>query len=129
MQFPALRLPCAYDKEAASTAKRQLDKIALVNSPKVTVVREGHEKVISPAELVKGDIIRVGPGDQIVVDGVMIGNGLFYMIVVAYALGASTIARQGALVQQVNAIESLSNIDVLCMDKTGTLTANRLLLH
>jgi cation-transporting ATPase E len=27
-------------------------------------------------------------------------------------------------VQQVNAVESLSNIDVLCMDKTGTLTAN-----
>jgi cation-transporting ATPase E len=41
-------------------------------------------------------------------------------------LGASAIARQGALVQQVNAVESLSNIDVLCMDKTGTLTANRL---
>ncbi|MCB0211386.1 MAG: HAD-IC family P-type ATPase, partial [Anaerolineae bacterium] len=43
-----------------------------------------------------------------------------------YALGASAIAKQGALVQQVNAIESLSNIDVLCTDKTGTLTANRL---
>ena len=51
------------------------------------------------------------------------------MIVVAYALGASTIAKQGALVQQTNAIESLSNIDVLCMDKTGTLTANRLAFH
>jgi cation-transporting ATPase E len=52
--------------------------------------------------------------------------GLFLMVAVAYALGASAIARQGALVQQVNAVESLSNIDVLCMDKTGTLTANRL---
>ena len=30
--------------------------------------------------------------------------------------------------QQSNAIESLSNVDVLCMDKTGTLTANRLQL-
>jgi cation-transporting ATPase E len=55
--------------------------------------------------------------------------GLFFMIVVAYTLGASTIAKQGALVQQVNAIESLSNIDILCTDKTGTLTANRLLFQ
>lgn len=55
--------------------------------------------------------------------------GLFFLVAVAYILGAATIAKQGALVQQVNAIESLSNVDVLCMDKTGTLTANRLRLH
>ncbi|MCB0175376.1 MAG: HAD-IC family P-type ATPase [Anaerolineae bacterium] len=221
-------------------AKRQLDQIALVARPEVTVVREGQEKIIDPADLVKGDIIRIKSGEQMVVDGVLLEGvveideslltgepdlirkqvgdellsgsfcvtgsgyyeadkvgaesfanqltitarnfqivqtplqrqvdfvvrmvmvvvvimsiiilvtglfeglstvrlvqiaavlsgqvpyGLFLMIVVAYALGAATIAKQGALVQQVNAIESLSNIDVLCTDKTGTLTANRL---
>lgn len=221
-------------------AKRQLDQIALVARPEVTVVRDGQAKIIDPADLVKGDIVRIGSGDQMVVDGVLLDGalemdeslltgepdlirkqagdsllsgsfcvtgsgyyeadkvgadsfanqltmtarnfqvvqtplqrqvdfvvrlvmvvvvimsgiilvtglfeglsavrlvqiaavlsgqvpyGLFLMIVVAYALGASTIAKQGALVQQVNAIESLSNIDVLCTDKTGTLTANRL---
>lgn len=56
----------------------------------------------------------------------LVPYGLFTMIVVGYALGAARIAQQGALVQQTNAIESLSNIDVLCMDKTGTLTSNRL---
>ncbi|MEM7115310.1 MAG: HAD-IC family P-type ATPase [Chloroflexota bacterium] len=56
----------------------------------------------------------------------LVPYGLFTMIVVAYALGASRMASQGALVQQTNAIESLSNIDVLCMDKTGTLTTNAL---
>ena len=55
--------------------------------------------------------------------------GLFLMIVVAYALGAAKVGRQGALVQQTNAVESLSNINVLCTDKTGTLTANRLLFQ
>jgi len=225
-------------------AKRQLDQIALLTSPKVTVVRDGQERVVDPAELVKGNVVRVGAGDQIVVDGVLLGDGLlemdeslltgepnlirkqggdrvlsgsfcvtgmghmeadqvgaksfanqltatahqfqvtqtplqqqinfvvrlvmlvvvlisiiifvaslleglstvrlvqiaavlsgqvpyglFLMIVVAYALGASAMAKQGALVQQINAIESFSSIDVLCMDKTGTLTANRLLFN
>lgn len=52
--------------------------------------------------------------------------GLLLAITVSYTLGAVRIVRQGALVQQSNAIESLSNVNVLCMDKTGTLTANAL---
>ena len=56
----------------------------------------------------------------------LVPNGLFVSIAVAYALGAIRIIRFGALVQQSNAIESLSHVDVLCLDKTGTLTANRL---
>jgi cation-transporting ATPase E len=39
------------------------------------------------------------------------------------------IAGKGALVQQANAVESLSNVSVLCLDKTGTLTTNRIRLH
>ena len=38
------------------------------------------------------------------------------------------IAGSGALVQQVNAVESVSNVDVVCTDKTGTLTTGRLTL-
>jgi cation-transporting ATPase E len=59
----------------------------------------------------------------------LVPNGLFLSISVAYALGAVRIARFGALVQQANAIESLSHVDVLCLDKTGTLTTNRLVVH
>ncbi len=59
----------------------------------------------------------------------LVPNGLFLSIAVAYALGALRIVRFGALVQQSNAIESLSNVNVLCLDKTGTLTANRLTLQ
>lgn len=225
-------------------AKRQLDQIALLSHPTVQVVRAGQEQTIEPSQLVQDDLIRIRSGDQVVVDGTMVGDGvmeldeslltgesdlvkkqegdlllsgsfcvtgegyyvaqkvgaasfanqltatarqftltqtplqkqisfivrlvmlivammsiiiivagllegftalrlvqiaavlsgqvpygLFLMIVVAYALGAATIAKQGALVQQTNAIESLSNIDVLCTDKTGTLTANRLLYN
>ncbi|XFA72111.1 HAD-IC family P-type ATPase [Thermosynechococcaceae cyanobacterium Okahandja] len=55
--------------------------------------------------------------------------GLYLTITLTYALGAIRIARADVLVQQVNAIESLSSIDILCLDKTGTLTANALELH
>src|SRR5579859_2720239 len=64
---------------------------------------------------------------SVVVIGI-VPKGLFLAISVAYALGAVRIAGQGALVQQSNAVESLSHVDVLCMDKTGTLTANALQL-
>ncbi|MBN1201171.1 MAG: HAD-IC family P-type ATPase [Anaerolineae bacterium] len=225
-------------------AKRQLDRIALLTRPKVTVLRDGQEQQIDPAEVVLGDALVIRPGDQIVVDGRLISagrvdvdeslltgesdhmpkeqgdevlsgsfgvsgsgvyvaekigsdsfayqlttgareyrrvltplqrqisilvrllvilsislaillflsyaiqedpfeesiqsaavvislvpQGLLLMITVAYALGAVRIANQGALVQQINAVESLSNVDVLCLDKTGTLTTNRIQLR
>jgi cation-transporting ATPase E len=56
----------------------------------------------------------------------LIPSGLFVSIAVAYALGAVRLVRFGALIQQANAVESLSHVDILCTDKTGTLTANRL---
>lgn len=59
----------------------------------------------------------------------LIPQGLLLMITVSYALGALRIAREGALVQQINAVESLSHVDVLCLDKTGTLTTNRIALR
>ncbi|HRF99132.1 MAG TPA: HAD family hydrolase, partial [Aggregatilineales bacterium] len=56
----------------------------------------------------------------------LVPNGLFFMVIVAYALGALRIVQQGILVQQSNSVESLSNVTVLCVDKTGTLTANKI---
>jgi len=71
----------------------------------------------------------VAPGDAVGDATILAGlvpNGLFVSIALAYALGAVRIARFGALVQQANAIESLSNVTILCLDKTGTLTTNEI---
>ncbi len=46
----------------------------------------------------------------------------------ATALGASELARGGALVTRLAAIEEAAGMDVLCSDKTGTITENRLVL-
>ncbi len=56
-------------------AKRQLDKIALLAAPTVTVVRDGRAQTVDPAQLVKGDVIQINAGDQIVVDGMLLSDG------------------------------------------------------
>jgi cation-transporting ATPase E len=74
-------------------------------------------------------VTRANAGETIASATLVVGlvpNGLFLSITLAYALGAVRIIKYGALVQQSNAVESLSNVTVLCLDKTGTLTANRL---
>ncbi len=224
-------------------AKRQLDRIALLHRPTATVIRGGQERQLNPAELVRGDLLALHPGDQVVVDGVLVesghleldeslltgesdrvpkqagdtvlsgsfcvnGNGVFeasrvghkslaqqitagarvfrqvrtplqrdvrliiqaaavaivllsilvafnfhdiyqtlplvesvraaavivaivpqglyLMVGVTYAMAAVRMVGKGALIQRTNAVESMSHIDILCMDKTGTLTTNRL---
>lgn len=52
--------------------------------------------------------------------------GLVFSVIIGYALGAVRIAGKGVLVQSSEAIESLSHVTTLCMDKTGTLTTNEL---
>jgi cation-transporting ATPase E len=225
-------------------AKQKLDHIALLTRPKATVIRQEMEREVDPDEIVLDDLLCLGPGDQIVVDGTVVSQGrvdvdeslltgesalvakyegdkvysgsfcvtgqgvykatrvginsfankltlearvfscqctplqrevnfgvrlllglvfffgillvinnflhgvtmvesvreasvlfglapssLFLMIVVAYGVGAVRISNKGALVQQANSVESLCNVEILCLDKTGTLTTNRINLE
>ncbi|KAJ5111005.1 hypothetical protein N7532_001540 [Penicillium argentinense] len=52
--------------------------------------------------------------------------GLPVVTTTTLAVGAAYLAEQKAIVQKLTAIESLAGVDVLCSDKTGTLTANQL---
>lgn len=225
-------------------AKRKLDEIALLQRPTASVIREGKELEIVPDDLVLGDFMALRSGDQILVDGVIVGDGkvevdeslltgesdliiktegdqvfsgttcvsgmayfeatqvgtqtvayklitgarsfrkvltplqreinfvirallmvscflwllvgisffsrtysfadivqhaavvaglvpagLLIAITVAYGTGAVRMLGQDVLIQQANAVESLSHVDVLCVDKTGTLTANQINLQ
>ncbi|RKO97918.1 hypothetical protein CXG81DRAFT_13042 [Caulochytrium protostelioides] len=55
--------------------------------------------------------------------------GLPCVTTTTMAVGAAYLAKKKAIVQKLSAIESLAGVDVLCSDKTGTLTANKLSIH
>ncbi|MEV4166643.1 HAD-IC family P-type ATPase [Nonomuraea dietziae] len=220
-------------------AKRTLDRLAVVNEAPVTVRRDGRDQQIHSRHLVLGDLILLGPGDRLLVDGevvaaqgleideslltgeadpvrkqpgdqvlsgsfavagsgaftatrvgedayaaqlteqasafslahselrdgvtkfikyitwlvipigalllysqvrndedfgsaitgavagivTMIPEGLVLMTSIAFAVGVVRLGQRNALVQELPAIEGLARVDVLCLDKTGTLTA------
>ncbi|MFF7682281.1 HAD-IC family P-type ATPase [Microbacterium sp. NPDC007973] len=56
----------------------------------------------------------------------MIPLGLVLMTSIAFAVGAARLAGQKVLVNELPAVEGLARVDVICLDKTGTLTAGEI---
>ena len=54
--------------------------------------------------------------------------GLPAVVTTTMAVGAAYLAKRQAIVQRLSAIESLAGVEILCSDKTGTLTKNKLSL-
>ena len=68
---------------------------------------------VSSSEALRGTVAGVGA---------MVPEGLVLLTTIAFALGALHLARRNVLVQSLPAIEGLARVDVVCIDKTGTLT-------
>jgi magnesium-transporting ATPase (P-type) len=56
----------------------------------------------------------------------LVPEGLILLISLTAAVSAFKIAQRGVLAQQLNAVESLASVDLVCTDKTGTLTEPKL---
>jgi cation-transporting ATPase E len=85
--------------------------------------------VLVPLSIILGAALweRDVPLDEAVTTSVAAGvtlvpEGLILLTSITFAVAALQMAQRGALAQQLNAIESLASVDVLCLDKTGTLT-------
>ncbi|QEL19893.1 HAD-IC family P-type ATPase [Limnoglobus roseus] len=55
----------------------------------------------------------------------MVPQGLVLLATLVFVLAATRLSRRGAVVQQLAAVEGLAAVDVICTDKTGTLTTGR----
>lgn len=84
--------------------------------------------------VVGGGLLRGRPMDELVGSGVSLAvasvpEGLPLLATAAQLAAAQRLAARGALVRNGRSIEALGRVDIICLDKTGTLTQGKIRLH
>jgi cation-transporting ATPase E len=88
--------------------------------------------LVPTAVLLFASQLRLGAGIEDGIRGAVAGTvamvpeGLVLLMSLAFALGAIRLARKRTLVQELAAVEGLARVDVVAVDKTGTLTEGRI---
>lgn len=73
--------------------------------------------------LAGSDSVRDGLVSSVGLVVAMVPEGLILLTSVAFTVGVVRLARRRTLVQELPAIEVLARVDVICIDKTGTITS------
>jgi magnesium-transporting ATPase (P-type) len=92
----------------------------------IALVAVGAGLAFLPIGLAAGLSLAAAAGFAI---GLLVANvpeGLLPTITLALAVGVRDMARRGALVKRLSGVETLGSTTVICTDKTGTLTQNRM---
>lgn len=110
-------------KRASSEMQNTIQKI--IKAVSIMIIPVGILLYVSQRTLSK---LTMNPAIVKTVGGVigMIPEGLVLLTSVSFVLGVGRLAKKRALVQEMEAIEALARVDVLCLDKTGTITTGEL---
>lgn len=95
---------------------RVMAVVVVALSVQVVTAYRGSAEGMTVSESLRAAAVLVG----------LVPQGLSFMVTTTYALAVIRMAGSGALIQRINAVESISNVNLLCLDKTGTLTTNNL---
>ena len=112
----------AHEQEPRTPLQRQLSQLA-----KVLLVAAIAVSAIVPAV----GVLAGQPVKDMVLTGLTLAfatipEELPILVVVVLGLGSLALARQGAIVRRLIAAETLGAVTVVCTDKTGTITENRM---
>jgi sodium/potassium-transporting ATPase subunit alpha len=110
-------------ERGASLLERQ---VADLSRTTVTIAVLVGAATLVLAEVTAGVDIRAGLTFATGVIVALVPEGLLPTLSVALAIGARRMAERGAAVRRLSAIEVVGSVTVICTDKTGTLTENRL---
>jgi P-type Ca2+ transporter type 2C len=110
--------------ERATPLQRRLDRFAavLLRGALLLCVALGALAWVRGTEL--ADSVLIGVSLAVAA----VPEGLPAVITVTLALGMRRLAKRGAIVRRLLAVEALGSVTVVCTDKTGTLTENRMSL-
>jgi cation-transporting ATPase E len=124
------------DDAYAARLAREAKEFTSVNSElrqgTDTILRVGTYALVPAAILLVISQIRSAPSlgealrSSVAGIGAIVPEGLVLLTSVAFAVGAQRLGRRQALIQELAAVEVLARVDVVCVDKTGTLTAGSL---
>ncbi|MEZ5310160.1 MAG: HAD-IC family P-type ATPase [Microthrixaceae bacterium] len=120
----------------AATLASEARKFSLVDSE----LRQGVNQILKTlmaiipivAVLLLIRLMRTGQGWQDALSGVvaasvaMVPDGLVLLTSISFMAGVVTLAKRGALLRELAAVELLARVDTICLDKTGTITTGRM---
>ncbi len=122
------RLTCEARKDTRPASRLMTDLKKLIRFDSMVLIPLGLLLFLKQLLLRHIPVTEAVPSSVAAMIG-MIPEGLVLLTSVAMAVGVVKLGRRKALVQELSGIETLARVDVLCLDKTGTLTTGTMELE